>query len=338
MTQTTTTMMKQATTVYVHDGVFHADDVLCVALLKCVYDEVKVIRKRINSAEELALIELGVPEGQRWYVLDTGNTDIVSDKLVAFDHHSREKATYKNGVQLAACGKLFKYLVACSMFDLNPEQVESFTKKVLMPVEAQDNGQTGSDFDLGSNLLAWVSTFNSCWNESPVLKVDNVDVKVQDKYFDRAVEIVEEILEHEFLDLSSEEQARKLVEFAIDSSGNDEVVVLPQFIPWQKTITSYNENAVVKVKKLVIVFKSGANWNIQMVPEAAGSFKTICSCPENWRGLKNAELSAQTGIQGSVFCHAAGFMAVFETQEAAIEAAHKVIVNHYVNLGFVVAE
>ncbi len=43
--------------------------------------------------------------------------------------------------------------------------------------------------------------------------------------------------------------------------------------------------------------------------------------PEHWRGVRDADLSKVSGIDGCIFCHASGFVGGNETYEGALKMA-----------------
>ena len=49
-------------------------------------------------------------------------------------------------------------------------------------------------------------------------------------------------------------------------------------------------------------------WRVQAVPISPDSFESRKALPEAWRGLRDDELSKISGIDGSVFVHASGFI------------------------------
>lgn len=64
-----------------------------------------------------------------------------------------------------------------------------------------------------------------------------------------------------------------------------------------------------------------AKWRIQCVPKSTDSFENRKSLPEAWRGIRDAELSKVSGVEGGIFVHAAGFIGGNETYEGALEMA-----------------
>lgn len=64
-----------------------------------------------------------------------------------------------------------------------------------------------------------------------------------------------------------------------------------------------------------------SKWRIQCVPESPDSFVNRRSLPEEWRGVRDHELSKITGIPGCVFVHASGFIGGNETYAGALAMA-----------------
>ena len=58
---------------------------------------------------------------------------------------------------------------------------------------------------------------------------------------------------------------------------------------------------------------------------APGSFVSRKPLPAAWRGIRNDELDAITGIQGCVFVHASGFIGGHKTYQGALAMARKAL-------------
>lgn len=62
-------------------------------------------------------------------------------------------------------------------------------------------------------------------------------------------------------------------------------------------------------KPLYILYPDeSGKWRIQAVPKSPDSFESRKALPEPWRGLRDEELSAKTGVPGCIFIHASGFI------------------------------
>lgn len=267
---------------YVHDGVFHADDLLAAALIGRFFPIDRVIRTRDLSS---------VKEGD--WVADVGGGE--------FDHHSLPKEAYPNGVEYAACGKVARYLQRIGV--LSASVLDELCRRLLWPVEASDNGQKAADFGLGPNKMSWSHAFNGNWDETTG----------QDDRFQEALKITKAILDRELAAIAAVTSAQGL----LDSIADSDVVVLPQYVPWQ-------EYAVANWPKAkLVLYPAQGEWRAQVVPCTAtpGDFSSRVQFPAAWAGLRNEKLSEVTGIAGARFCHAGRFLTVWATREDALAGA-----------------
>jgi len=78
---------------------------------------------------------------------------------------------------------------------------------------------------------------------------------------------------------------------------------------------------------LYILFpdKPAPAYRIQAMPISLDSFKNRKSLPEQWRGLRDQELSEVSGIPGCIFVHAAGFIGGNKSFEGALQMAKKAL-------------
>ena len=150
--------------IYVHNGCFHADDVMCVALMKKVNPDIEVIRT--NRPPKI-------------YGDDTIVADIGFGK---YDHHQPNAELRPDGKKYAACGLIFRDFWK----EIFPDEASAnaFNKKYILPIEDQDNGVTSNP------LSAAIFSFNPPWNES-----GNPDI-VMDCFMD-AVSFLKRILDNE---------------------------------------------------------------------------------------------------------------------------------------------
>lgn len=109
---------------------------------------------------------------------------------------------------------------------------------------------------------------------------------------------------------------------SIDPSGA--IVVFNQSVPWKDHLYKL-EASTGNGQILYILYPESEDaktaWRIQCVPESKDSFKSRKPLPEAWRGVRDADLSKVAGIDGCVFCHAAGFIGGNKTYEGALEMA-----------------
>ena len=84
-------------TVAVHDGTFHADDVFALAILKLVEPKIKIIRTR--EVDILKKVDIRVDVG-RTYNPKTGD----------FDHHQKEFTNKRpNNIPYASAGLIWQH-------------------------------------------------------------------------------------------------------------------------------------------------------------------------------------------------------------------------------------
>lgn len=280
----------------VHNGVFHADDVLCIAIIKSkmkelgVNREVKVIRSRNSKA--LAQADI---------IMDVGNGK--------YDHHSPDNPIQKNGVKMSACGK-----IADELYD--GEELKMLHDMVLDPVQASDNGQKRSDLKLKENLFSWISFFNPNLSESP---------SIADERFNKAVEIAGEIFNKVLFTIreiisDKEKMERTLAKyFADESQYSSNILNIGKMVHWQETVCAFNTTNPDKKVKVIVYKTPTGQWNSQSVPTAVGSFDNLAPMPMKY-AKKEVKLPKDT-----IFVHQAGFIAGHKTEEAAMEMAKEAI-------------
>ncbi|XP_005986187.1 UPF0160 protein MYG1, mitochondrial isoform X2 [Latimeria chalumnae] len=125
--------------------------------------------------------------------------------------------------------------------------------------------------------------------------------------------------------------ARHLVEeaiqnrFQVDPSG--EVVVFAQGgCPWKEHLFSLEkELEVEKPIKFVLYTDQNGQWRVQCVPAGLNTFQNRLSLLEEWRGVRDEELSKLNGIPGCIFVHASGFIGGNKTRGGALEMARRTL-------------
>lgn len=191
---------------YTHGGIFHADDVFSVALLRILNPEFKVTRGFNPPMDDDTTI-----------VFDIGGS--------IYDHHERkeDKEYRENGVPYAAFGKLWR--------DIAPEYFgESVYRKVdtlVQEIDAVDNGVEGAT----SNISRLIHSFNPLWNET---------VKA-DEQFEKAVSLAKELLQREIDSAKSEVEAAEAVKTALNNRISKEVLILNKYLPWLNYVQNEEE-------------------------------------------------------------------------------------------------
>lgn len=298
----------------VHNGVFHADDVLCVVLVKKFIPDANIEVVRTRDPKVLANCD---------FVLDVGGEDKVTEHQVCFDHHQCDEF-YDNGIKKAACGKLFEYIWNTYITDeivpkeLREEVKENLLLNIFYPVEAQDNGQQTSI--VRSNKFSFISEFN------PGFKYNTEEYAYES--FMEVVEMAYNTFNRMFIKAIDKAEVSVEIREKLENNYNDEIFVLGSYVPWQSDVIKYNENQSYRNKIKIVIFEnSQGEYMIQVVPTGneEDSFESIIQLPDEWKGKRDEELSNIVGVDGAIFCHMGRFIAGFKSYKSAHNAAVKVL-------------
>lgn len=287
----------------VHDGVFHADDVFAVALLKIIYKNIEIIRSRDDSI--LATAELRLDVGGK-YNPETGD----------FDHHLVNGAgERKNGIPYASCGLVWKHFG--SQIAQTKAQFEYIDKRLIQSIDAIDCGYSIGEEDLlisHYTVSDTIDSFNPVWYK--------VSEEVHDIAFSEAVSFAERLILLELDRAIGFDKARDIITQAVEQATNPHLLILDRYCPWQIIINEYPDI-------LYVVFPSTTgDWRVRAVPKQMGGFSSRKQLPLQWAGLKKEELAAQTGVSDALFCHPARFIAGAKSRKGALALADIALMNN----------
>lgn len=289
--------MKVAT----HDGVFHADEVFAVAILKLISD-IEIIRTR--DIEKLKKADMRIDVGRKY-----------NPKTNDYDHHQQEFKLKRNNIPYASAGLIWKHFG--NKLTKSKEAFEYIDEKIIMPIDAVDNGMDYFKITKNINpytLSTLIDSFNPLWEE------ENPDY---DLAFLEAVELSMKILKKEIALANSLEKANKLIKEALIKAEKDNkeyLVLNPLTPPWKKLII--NE----KIKFVVYLYKKD-EWCVHSVPIKEGSFENRKLFPEPWADLTDEKLAHATGVKDAFFCHKSRFIVCCKTKQGAINIAEIAVKN-----------
>lgn len=287
---------KKKKVIAVHDGRFHADDVFACATLSLVLDRnVQIIRTR--KQEELDSAD---------YVVDVGG--VYDSETNRFDHHQPEGAGVReNGIPYASFGLVWK--TYGDVLTGDPRATKRIDENLVSAIDAGDNGVSTftkeEDMPFPYIIQRLFGSFMPTWKES----------FSPDLGFFKALTVARDILKREIAHSRAHVEATEKVEEVYNSTSDKRVIVLPESYPWGEVLTQKEEPL------FVISSKEEGRWKIEAVTVEPHSFVNRKSFPEAWAGLRDSELEAVTGVEGSVFCHKARFLCVATTKEAALQLA-----------------
>jgi len=269
-----------------HSGRFHADEVFAISMVLMV-EEHEITRSRDESVIKEADI-----------VLDVGaeyNTD-----TLRFDHHQNSFTEERaDGTPYATAGLIWRHY-AKSIFaklGLTDDYQANFAmqwvdNKLISDVDAVDNGVFSEDPRPSVSLLI------------AMMNEPSTEPEKQDVAFKKAIEFTTDILNN-FIKAAMKE-AEVLVELeAYAKTVVDGVLTMDKNLPFKDFIRSHPE-----IKRVVY-------------PRSEEQFGVFCNTyenhlPERFRGLRDVELNAVSGLTDTIFCHKSGFMAVTLSLESAL--------------------
>lgn len=298
-----------------HSGVFHADEVMAIAILLGIWPEAKVTRTR--DAKVLAEMDV---------IVDVGG--VYDPDRGRFDHHQRQRAGIRpNGILYSAAGLVWKHygkmwlahnleVVVEGAIDYLHKVIDA---RIIQPIDAVDNGikthaakpEYGDVSSLSFSSV--ISNMNPSWNDGPSV--------LPHPGFSRALIFAMNILSDFSRRAYGELLAEDFVAKAIEKSASNGVLVLEQSVPWNKMVIEHASDAVF----VVFPNTEEGTWMCQGIPKELGSFECRRRLPSEWGGLSDAELAQVTGVADAVFCHRAGFICGARSREGALALAQKAL-------------
>ncbi|RXK36769.1 hypothetical protein M231_05930 [Tremella mesenterica] len=304
--------LKSTKIIGTHSGTFHCDEALAVFML---------------------LAPLNI-------VVDVGG--VYDPKAHRYDHHQRGfNETFGHGfdkIKLSSAGLVYKHFgkkiiadyLGCEESDPRVEIIWlRLYSELIESVDGIDNGVNVAPgplaYTVRTDLSSRVGRINPDWNEH----VDDADY---DARFAIASKVTgEEFMSHLRYYTKAWLPARDIVKAALDTrhkvDESGSIVVFEKSAPWKDHLFSLESTLSPPQQILYVLYPEsdapGSKWRIQCVPESPDSFLNRKSMPEAWRGVRDAELSKVSGINGCVFCHASGFTGGNETFEGVLEMARK---------------
>jgi uncharacterized UPF0160 family protein len=331
-----------------HNGHFHADEALAVYMLRThipTYSASKLVRTRDPKLLEEChtVVDVG------------GEYDPARNR---YDHHQRSFDTVFPGRQtkLSSAGLVYMHfgreIIARRLAQpKESEQVDMVWRKIyesfIEAMDAHDNGISVYDpaglaaaglqkkfSDGGFTLGAMVGRLNPNWNdpipEDPVAAQEAEDIR-----FELASQRIGEEFDRD-LDYFTRAwwPAREVVaeafEGRVEYDSKGRILVLKrQSAPWKDHLYSLEQQKPEGGQVLYVLYPEkpvpDAKWRIQCVPVSKDSFESRKPLPESWRGFRDEELDGISGVSGSVFVHASGFIGGNKTFEGALAMAKKAL-------------
>lgn len=285
-----------------HDQVFHADDVFAIATLKKVFPNAKIIRTR--DKQKLAECDILVDVGGEY-----------SHENLHYDHHQKDfSETHSNGILRSGFGLVWKHY---GLYLAKTQYVADKIDDVLVAsIDALDNGQALYEDTYYGTPAHTITDFIE--NHNPI--GHNLTDGDYNLAFFNAVSMASEYLKVLIAKYTAKEADSKIFIDQYKKSKDRQILALD-------TALDCGDAEVQQPDLLYVVFpRIDGSWNVRAVElDAKSKFYSRLPFPEQWRGLRDAELAKVSNVKTAKFCHRTGFLAVAETKEDAILLAEKSI-------------
>ncbi|XP_061893629.1 UPF0160 protein MYG1, mitochondrial isoform X1 [Entelurus aequoreus] len=327
------TIMDTKKKIGTHNGTFHCDEVLACFFLRQLahYKDAEIVRTR----DPTLLADCDI-------VVDVGG--VFDPKRHRYDHHQRTFAETFHSLcpdkpwvtKLSSAGLVYLHfgrqlLAQLTQLKEDDKQLEILYDKLyenfVEEVDAVDNGISQCDsearYAISTMLSARVGYLNPRWNSRS---------QDTEEGFKKAMAMVgQEFLDRLDFYKSSWLPARQVVEEAIserhkvDPSG--QVLVFSQGgCPWKEHLFALEKQLQVETPiKFVLYPDQNGQWRVQCVPAGLNTFQNRLSLLEEWRGVRDQDLSKLSGIEGCIFVHASGFIGGNKTREGVLEMARRTL-------------
>ncbi|KAI1797874.1 GAMM1 protein [Ganoderma leucocontextum] len=321
----------EAKVIGTHNGTFHCDEALAVFLLKQTNAYAETGLKRSRDPAVLDTCDI---------VVDVGG--VYDEKAQRFDHHQRGFAEiFGHGfsTKLSSAGLIYKHFgkeIIANKVQISQEDPKVDTlwlklyKEYIEAIDAIDNGVNQYPTDLQpkyrirTDVSARVGHLNPAWNQA----ADSATVDA--KFLQASTLVGTEFLARLDYYANAWLPARDLVVAALEKrkqvDQNGRIILFEQFAPWKEHLFEFE--AALQIpdaeKPLYVLYPDefGGNWRIQAVPVAAESFESRKALPEQWRGVRDDELSKLSGVEGCIFVHASGFIGGNKTKDGVLRMAN----------------
>ncbi|CAK7335810.1 unnamed protein product [Dovyalis caffra] len=312
-----------------HNGSFHCDEALgCfMILLTNKYSDAEIVRTRDPQVLE------GLDA-----VLDVGG--VYDPSRDRYDHHQKgfgEVFGHGFSTKLSSAGLVYKHFgkeIIAKELQVNeghPNVHRLFLaiyKSFMEAIDAIDNGINQYDTDQppryvnSTHLSSRVGKLNLDWTDP------DQSPKNENGAFERAMALAgSEFLDSVRFHAKSWLPARSIVmeclaaRFDVDRSG--EIMFLETFCPWKLHLFELEEELKSDplVKYVLYQDDRSKQWRVQAVAKSPDSFESRKPLPAQWRGLRDDDLSRESGIPGGVFVHMSGFIGGNQSFDGALAMA-----------------
>ena len=283
-----------------HNGIFHCDDVVGIAILAIAHMHTDAYVVRTRKIDDLNKLDIGI---------DIGGG--------LFDHHMAGfNVCRPTGEKYASAGLVWKEFAEEAIrnvmtekgISINDNEIktvkEQLDREVIIPVDMEDNGEK-----ISNHTFSFISKFLPSWME--VSNYDDAFYRIEAIVSD----ILKEIIKDKIVQFATKTELQKRYDYI-----NDGILEIPaQAMPWLEDVVSYNQTHNYNVRFVIFPYPAGG-WAAQSVPPSIEKkFEQLVSFPKEWAGGNEQTLPVISGIQDATFCHNGCFFARAKTKESVLE-------------------
>ncbi|KAG5042498.1 hypothetical protein JHK87_006413 [Glycine soja] len=312
-----------------HNGSFHCDEALGCFMIR--------LTNKFNSAEIVRSRDPQVLEDLD-AVLDVGGVyDPARDR---YDHHQKgfeEVFGHGFSTKLSSAGLVYKHFgkeIIAKELKVDEEHRDvhyiylAVYKSFMEAIDAIDNGINRYDTDQppryvnNTHLSSRVGRLNLDWTDP------DQSPEKENEAFQRAMALAgSEFLDSVRFHVNSWLPARSIVmetleaRHTVDPSG--EILVLTKLCPWKLHLFELEGELKndPSVKYVLYQDERSKQWRVHAVAVSPDSFQSRKALPSQWQGLRDEELSKESGIPGCVFVHMSGFIGGNKNFDGALAMA-----------------
>uniref|UniRef100_A0ACD5YFX6 Uncharacterized protein n=2 Tax=Avena sativa TaxID=4498 RepID=A0ACD5YFX6_AVESA len=312
-----------------HNGSFHCDEALGCFLIRLTSQFAGADVVRTRDSQILDSLEA---------VLDVGG--VYDPSRHRYDHHQKgfnEVFGHGFNTKLSSAGLVYKHFgkeIIAKDLQLNEDHEDvhrvylAIYKSFVEALDAIDNGINQYDTEQppkyvnNTHLSSRVGRLNPDWTD-PDQSPEKENAAFQQAMALAGSEFMESVRFHvkSWLPSRSIVMECLLSRGSVDPSG--EIMVLDRFCPWKLHLFELEQELKTDPLTKYVLYQDerSKSWRVKAVSVAPDRFESRKALPEKWRGMRDDELSKETGIPGCVFIHMSGFIGGNKTYEGALEMA-----------------
>lgn len=192
----------------------------------------------------------------------------------------------------------------------------------MQEIDAIDNGVPMFDgeplYKICTGINERIIKINPAWDECNT----NIEERFKIAFDAVGEEFTNNVIEMGTSWINAREHVVQAIENAKSVHDSGEILYLETFCPWKSHLSDLEKEYNIEgIPKYVIFGENEDSWRVMGVPLTPSSYLGRKFFPKSWRGLRDQELSAASGVPDLIFCHHTGFIAGAKTKEAAMQLA-----------------